>query len=93
MPLKRRLPKGGFTPPNPTRYTVVNIEELDVFPEGADVTPEILRDRRIIRSLKHRVKVLGRGSIEKKLSVRAHRFSLSARAAIEAAAGTCEIIE
>jgi len=93
MPLKRRLPKGGFTPPNPTRYTVVNIEELNVFPEGAEITLELLRERRIIRSLKYRVKVLGRGSIEKKLTVRAHRFSQSALAAIKAAGGTCEIIE
>ena len=93
MPLKRRLPKVGFTPPNPRLYTVVNIEELAVFPEGAEVTPELLRERRIIRTLKYGVKVLGRGSIEKKLSVQAHRFSQSARTAIESAGGTCREIE
>jgi large subunit ribosomal protein L15 len=93
MPLKRRLPKFGFTPPNPLNFTIVNIEELEVFPEGTEITPELLRDRRIIRTLKLGVKILGRGVIGKKLSVQAHRFSKSARAAIEAAGGTCQEIE
>jgi large subunit ribosomal protein L15 len=89
MPLKRRLPKVGFTSPFPTNYTVVNIGDLEVFPEGTEVTPELLRERRIIRSLKLPVKILARGKIEKKLSVEADRFSAAARAAIEAAGGSC----
>ncbi len=93
MPLKRRLPKFGFTPPNPLNFTIVNIEELEVFPEGTEITPELLRERRIIRTLKLGVKILGRGAIGKKLSVQAHRFSKSARTAIEAAGGTCQEIE
>jgi large subunit ribosomal protein L15 len=93
MPLKRRLPKFGFTPPNPLNFTIVNIEELEVFPEGTEITPELLRERRIIRTLKLGVKILGRGAIGKKLSVQAHRFSKSARAAIEAAGGTCMVLE
>jgi len=93
MPLKRRLPKFGFTPPNPLNFTIVNIEELEVFPEGTEITPELLRERRIIRTLKLGVKILGRGAIGKKLSVQAHRFSKSARAAIEAAGGTCQEIK
>ena len=93
MPLKRRLPKFGFTSPNPVDYSIVNIEELEVFPEGTEITPELLRERRIIRNLKLGVKILGRGKIEKKLSVHAHRFSKSARAAIEAAGGTCKEID
>jgi len=93
MPLKLRLPKFGFTSPNPVDYSIVNIEELEVFPEGTEITPELLRERRIIRNLKLGVKILGRGKIEKKLSVHAHRFSKSARAAIEAAGGTCKEID
>jgi len=93
MPLKRRLPKFGFTSPNPVDYSIVNIEELDIFEEGTEITPELLRERRIIRNLKLGVKILGRGKIEKKLSVHAHRFSTSARAAIESAGGTCRVLE
>ena len=93
MPLKRRLPKFGFTSPNPVDYSIVNIEELAVFPEGTEITPELLRERRIIRNLKLGVKILGRGKIDKKLSIHAHRFSKSARSAIESAGGTCQEIE
>jgi large subunit ribosomal protein L15 len=89
MPLKRRLPKVGFTPPFPTVYTIINIGDLAVFPEGTEITPELLRERRIIRNLKQPVKVLARGKIEKKLSVAADRFSAAARSAIEAAGGKC----
>ncbi len=89
MPLKRRLPKVGFTSPFPTNYTVVNIGDLEVFPEGTEVTPELLRERRMIRSLKLPVKILARGAIEKKLTVVADRFSAAARSAIEAAGGSC----
>jgi len=89
MPLKRRLPKVGFTSPFPTVYTVVNVGELAVFPEGSEVTPELLRERRIIRSLKRPVKVLARGEIGKKLTIVADSFSSAARAAIEAAGGRC----
>ena len=92
MPLKRRQPKMGFTSPNPKVYTIVNLENLAVFPEGSEVTPELLRERRIIRTLKYGVKILGRGTIDKKLTVQAHRFSQSARAAIENAGGSCREI-
>ncbi|MEA1928118.1 MAG: 50S ribosomal protein L15 [Candidatus Auribacterota bacterium] len=93
MPLKRRLPKVGFTSPNPVRYSIVNLEQLDLFPEGTEVTPELLRERRIIRTLKVKVKILGRGELKKKLTVRAHHFSSAARAAIEEAGGTCREID
>lgn len=90
MPLKRRLPKVGFTSPFPTNYTVVNIGALEVFPEGTEVTPELLQERRIIRSLKLPIKILARGKIEKKLSVVADAFSDAARSAIEDAGGSCQ---
>ncbi len=89
MPLKRRLPKVGFTSPFPTDYTVINIGDLAEFPEGTEVTPELLRERRMIRTLKYPVKILARGKLEKKLTVEADRFSGAARAAIEAAGGSC----
>lgn len=91
MPLKRRLPKVGFTSPFPTNYTAVNIGALEVFPEGTEVTPELLREHRIIRSLKLPVKILARGKIEKKLSVVADAFSAAARSAIEEAGGSCQL--
>ncbi len=93
MPLKRRLPKVGFTSPFPTIYLPVNIGALAVFPEGTEVTPQVLRERRMIRSAKQPIKILGRGAIDRKLVVEAHRFSRSARTAIEAAGGTCREIK
>jgi large subunit ribosomal protein L15 len=92
MPLIRRLPKVGFTPPRPRRWTEVNISELNRFPDGSEVTPEALRGERIIRGWKDGVKILGRGDLEKRLVVRAHRFSKKARQAIEAAGGSCHPI-
>lgn len=93
MPLKRRLPKGGFTPPRRRRFSVVNISQLNVFPDGSEVTPETLREKRIIRKLiKPGVKILARGSVERKLAVWAHSFSAAARRAIESAGGTCQHI-
>ncbi|TMK79245.1 MAG: 50S ribosomal protein L15 [Actinobacteria bacterium] len=93
MPLQRRVPKlKGFTNPNRKEWAVVNVERLSVFDAGADVTPEALRERGLVRpSLP--VKVLGRGEVDRRLTVRAHAVSGSARAKIEAAGGAVEIIE
>ena len=93
MPLQRRVPKlKGFTNPNRKEWAVVNVERLAVFHAGADVTPEALRERGLVRpSLP--VKVLGRGEVDRRLTVRAHAVSGSARAKIEAAGGAVEIIE
>ena len=93
MPLQRRVPKlKGFTNPNRKEWAVVNVERLGVFDAGADVTPEVLRERGLVRpSLP--VKVLGRGEVDRRLTVRAHAVSGSARAKIEAAGGAVEIIE
>jgi large subunit ribosomal protein L15 len=93
MPLQRRVPKlKGFTNPNRKEWAVVNVERLAVFDAGADVTPQTLRERGLVRpSLP--VKVLGRGEVDRRLTVRAHAVSGSARAKIEAAGGAVEIIE
>jgi large subunit ribosomal protein L15 len=92
-PLFRRLPKRGFSNARfKTEYAIVNLEQLNQFPEGTVVTPELLRERRIVRDLKDGVKVLGDGELSVKLTVQAHAYSASAKAKIEAAGGTAEVI-
>jgi large subunit ribosomal protein L15 len=93
MPLQRRIPKlKGFTNPNRVEYTVINVERLQgAFDPGSEVTPEVLRERGLVRrSLP--VKVLGRGDLDRPLTVRAHAVSGSARAKIEQAGGTVELL-
>lgn len=93
MPLTRRLPKlRGFKNPNKEYFALVNVEALEVFSKGGVVTPEELRGRGMVKK-RGRVKVLGQGEITKSLTVRAHAFSKSAVAKIEAAGGTAEVIE
>ena len=90
MPLIRRLPKRGFNHPSKTLYHVVNVAALNVFDDGAEVTPETLAARGLAKGRADGLKVLGAGELKKKLTVRAHAFSASARAKIEAAGGRCE---
>ncbi len=92
LPLVRRLPRRrGFTNMFKTQFAVVNIGLLDErFAEGDEVTPGTLTEVGLIKSPDELVKVLGRGNLEKPLTVRAHGFSASARAKIEAAGGTVE---
>ncbi|AGT30410.1 50S ribosomal protein L15 [Geobacillus genomosp. 3] len=91
-PLFRRLPKRGFTNINRKEYAVVNLDKLNVFEDGTEVTPELLLETGVISKLKSGVKILGKGQIEKKLTVKAHKFSASAKEAIEAAGGKTEVI-
>lgn len=92
-PLSMRLPKlKGFTNPAKERFAIVNLSTLDEFEAGSEVTPESLREAGLIRH-KGRLKVLGEGNVDKKLTVKAHAFSASAREKIEAAGGTVEIVE
>ncbi|KZE68220.1 50S ribosomal protein L15 [Fictibacillus phosphorivorans] len=91
-PLARRLPKRGFTNPTRKEYAVVNLEKLVRFEEGTEVTPELLIETGVVSSLKNGIKVLGNGKLEVKLTVKAHKFSVSAKEAIEAAGGTTEVI-
>jgi large subunit ribosomal protein L15 len=90
MPLVRRVPKRGFTNLFRSEYSIVNLSRLAGF-EG-EVTPEALVAWGLARPGKP-VKVLGNGDMEKALKVSAHKFSKSARAKIEAAGGTCEVLE
>jgi len=93
MPLQRRVPKlKGFTNPNRVEWSVVNVARLgQVFDAGAEVTPEALLQRGLVRKGRP-VKVLGSGEIEHRLTVRAHAVSAAARAKIEGAGGTVELI-
>jgi large subunit ribosomal protein L15 len=93
LPLVRKLPfaRGvGFRDPWRVRFTPVNLERLAVFQEGDEVTPETLVEANIIKRADELVVVLGRGELKHSLTVKAHRFSASARAKIEAAGGVVE---
>lgn len=92
MPLYRRIPKRGFTNINRKEFAIVNLDALNVFDEGAEVTPESLLKAGIISKQLSGVKVLGNGEIAKKLTVKANKFSESAVKAIEAAGGKTEVI-
>ncbi|HEX5070444.1 MAG TPA: 50S ribosomal protein L15 [Vicinamibacterales bacterium] len=94
MPLHRRVPKRGFHNPFRVEYAVVNLDTLaEVFEAGSAVTPELLRERGLVRQSRAKIKVLGRGDITKKLSVQAHKFSGSAAEKIAAAGGTTEVLD
>ncbi|MBI4539272.1 MAG: 50S ribosomal protein L15 [Gemmatimonadetes bacterium] len=86
MPLHRRVPKRGFHPLKRIEYQIVNVRDLDRL-EAAEISPEVLKANGLIRALHSPVKILGDGSLEKALVVRAHAFSKSAREKIEAAGG------
>ena len=92
MPLFQRLPKRGFTNINRKDYAVINLDRLNSFDEGTEVTPELLLETGAISKLKAGVKILGNGKLEKKLTVKANKFSASAKEAVEAAGGTAEVI-
>ncbi len=94
LPFFRRLPfKRGFTPVNRVEYNEINLERLANFPAESEVTPEVLADLGIISEPKKPVVILGRGEITVPLKVKVHRISKSARAKIEAAGGSVELIE
>ncbi|MRG88035.1 50S ribosomal protein L15 [Salinibacillus xinjiangensis] len=92
MPLFQRLPKRGFTNIHRKEYAIINLETLNRFEDGTEVTPELLLETGAVSKLKTGVKVLGKGNLEKKLTVKAHKFSASAKEAIEAAGGQTEVI-
>ncbi|MFB9769869.1 50S ribosomal protein L15 [Lactiplantibacillus modestisalitolerans] len=91
MPLYRRIPKRGFTNINRKEYAVVNLDGLNRFDDGAEVTPESMKEAGLVKK-SAAVKVLGNGKLNKKLTVKASKFSATAVAAIEAAGGKTEVI-
>ncbi len=92
MPLKRRVPKRGFTNIFRIEYRIVNIERLNELPAGSEVTPELLEGAGLLRKGKNPVKVLGNGELKIALTVRAHKYTGSASQKIEAAGGKAEVI-
>ncbi|GKV68421.1 50S ribosomal protein L15 [Sporosarcina sp. NCCP-2716] len=92
LPLFQRLPKRGFTNINRKEYAIVNLETLNRFEEGTEVTPELLIETGIVSNEKSGIKILGNGTLEKKITVKAHKFSASAKEAIEKAGGQVEVV-
>ena len=93
-PLYRRIPIRGFNNKQfETKFAIINLSDLDkFFNDGDVVTPEVLKERKIIKKQLNGVKVLGNGELTKKLTVRAHKFSSIAKEKIEAAGGKAEVI-
>jgi len=91
MPLHRRIPKRGFHNPFGSAFAVINLEELNVFPAGETVTPELLRAHGFVRT-SDPVKVLGDGELKTKLTIHAHAFSASAKDKIAKAGGSFEVL-
>lgn len=87
LPLFRRIPKRGFTNINRKEFAIVNLDVLNRFEDGTEVTPELLVETGIIRNEKSGIKILSNGNIEKKLTVKANKFSATAKEAIEANSG------
>jgi len=92
MPLQRRLPKRGFTPLTRKVYTLVNLNDLEVFDTGSVVGVEAFSSAGLVGKLNDGVKVLASGDLTKPLTVQAHKFSKAAVAKIEAAGGKVEVI-
>lgn len=91
-PLARRLPKRGFTNFNRKEYAIVNVASLNKFEDGTEVTPELLIECGLVKKELDGIKILGEGELEKKLTVKANKFSKSAIATIEQAGGKAEVI-
>jgi len=92
MPLHRRIPKRGFHNPFGVTYSIINLEELNVFPAGETVTPELLRAHGFVRRATDPIKVLGDGELKTKLTIHAHAFSATAKDKITKAGGTFEVV-
>ena len=93
IPLFRRLPKKGFNNPNHKEYTLINVRDLENYYNDNDVIDALsLQEKGRIGKVKIGLKVLGDGELSKKLTVKAARFSASAKAKIESAGGTCEVV-
>lgn len=92
MPLFRRIPKRGFKNRNTIEWTIVNIETLNAFENGTEITPALLVETGVIKKVNDGVKILGNGELNKKLNIKANKFTKSALEKIEAAGGKAEVI-
>ena len=91
-PLARRLPKRGFKNINRKKFAIINLTQLNNFENGSEITPAVLKEMGLVKNMKDGLKVLGEGELDKKLTVKAHKVSKSAQAAIEKAGGTVEVL-
>jgi large subunit ribosomal protein L15 len=91
-PIQRRLPKRGFRVPFPIDTVAINVADLERFPAGSTVDEQALRDARLVQGRDVRIKVLGDGNLDRKLTVSAHLFSASAKEKIEKAGGTVVVL-
>jgi len=91
-PLYRRLPKRGFNNRFRKEYAIVNLEQLNRFEDGAEITPEVLIGAGIVKNPRDGIKILGEGELNVRLTVKANKFSKTAVEKITAAGGTAEVI-
>lgn len=91
-PLYRRLPKRGFNNISRVEYAIVNVEMLNRFEDGTNVTPALLKEVGLVRKEYDGIKILGNGELKVKLTVSAHKFSKAAEEAIKNAGGTTEVL-
>ena len=92
MPIYRRLPKRGFTNIFAKKYTSINVEDLNKFDNGTEITAEVLKENGVIKKINDGIVVLGRGDLNKKVTIKAKRFSKSAEEKISAAGGKAEVM-
>jgi large subunit ribosomal protein L15 len=92
MPIVRRIPKRGFNNPFRKRYALVNISRLNIFNDGDVIDPQTLMAHRLVRKLIDGVKILGDGELQRRLTVKAHKFSKAAVEKIQKAGGKIELI-
>lgn len=92
MPLSRRVPKRGFRSVFRKRYAIINVEQLNRFNDGETITPERLIEDGMIKKIMNGLKILSKGEINKKINVKAHKFSKEAINKIESAGGKAEVI-
>ncbi len=91
-PLYKRIPMRGFTNMNRKEYAIVNVEALNCFDDGATVDFALLKEKGLVKKKLDGLKILGNGKLEKKLTIRANKFTKSAQKAIEEAGGTVEVL-
>lgn len=92
MPLYRRVPKRGFKNPSRKEYAILNLDRLNIFKDGSEITEQVLIESGLISKIKDGVKILAKGNLERSLTVKVSKFSQSAREKIEAIGGKTEVI-
>ena len=92
MKMTMRLPKRGFTNNFRTEYAAINVDRLEIFEDGQEVTPVTLIEAGIIKNVQDGIKIMGGGELTKKLTVRASKFTATAKEKIEAAGGKAEVL-